>query len=432
MRLPSTMILFLLALGFAGVSLGATEPSSRNERRRVIVSTDIGGTDFDDFQSMVHLLLYADSLDIEGLIASPWGAALNRKENILKIISQYEIDYPKLKTYSDLYPTAERLRTLTKQGATASAGPDGFGKPTEGSEWIIHCAKRDDPRPLWILIWGGIDDLAQALHDDPSIEQKLRVYYISGPNKKWATAAYRYIETHHRDLWIIENNSSYRGWFVGGNQDGDLSNTAFVQTQIKGHGALGDYFAGIDNTLKMGDTPSVAYLLGKNPEDPTQDSWGGHFVRAWARPSYVFNRATTSTDEVETFGLIEFVLSPAQKAPAGTTARLIVDKQEFPGFSDPQGAWHFRFMPKEAKRWSYLVASEWKPLNGATGQFTSVNPAPELAHHPALNHPNWWTDDINPRWNEGPHQGAKTVNRWREEFLRDFAARLLRCQTARN
>jgi hypothetical protein len=37
-------------------------------RPRVIVSTDIGGTDPDDFQSMVHLLVYADSLELEGLI----------------------------------------------------------------------------------------------------------------------------------------------------------------------------------------------------------------------------------------------------------------------------------------------------------------------------------------------------------------------------
>jgi hypothetical protein len=39
----------------------------------VIVSTDIGGTDPDDFQSMVHLLVYADTFDIEGLLSSPYG-----------------------------------------------------------------------------------------------------------------------------------------------------------------------------------------------------------------------------------------------------------------------------------------------------------------------------------------------------------------------
>ncbi len=42
------------------------------ERHRVVVSTDIGGTDPDDIQSMVHLLVYADVLDIEGLISSPY------------------------------------------------------------------------------------------------------------------------------------------------------------------------------------------------------------------------------------------------------------------------------------------------------------------------------------------------------------------------
>ena len=38
-----------------------------HRRPRVIVSTDIGGTDPDDFQSMVHFLLYADMFDVEGL-----------------------------------------------------------------------------------------------------------------------------------------------------------------------------------------------------------------------------------------------------------------------------------------------------------------------------------------------------------------------------
>ena len=38
-----------------------------------IVSTDIGGTDPDDFQSMVHFLVYADMFDVEGLVSSPYG-----------------------------------------------------------------------------------------------------------------------------------------------------------------------------------------------------------------------------------------------------------------------------------------------------------------------------------------------------------------------
>lgn len=80
--------------------------------------------------------------------------------------------------------------------------------------------EKEDPRPLYVLIWGLLDDLAQALHDDPSIEDKLRVYYIGGPNKKWGVNSHACIERNFPSLWIIENNSTYRGWFNGGDQSG--------------------------------------------------------------------------------------------------------------------------------------------------------------------------------------------------------------------
>lgn len=65
----------LLGLGCCTTWCDDQEPNNRliQPRHRVIVSTDIGGTDPDDFQSMVHLLVYADCFDIEGLISSPYG-----------------------------------------------------------------------------------------------------------------------------------------------------------------------------------------------------------------------------------------------------------------------------------------------------------------------------------------------------------------------
>ena len=140
-----------------------------------------------------------------------------------------------------------------------------------------------------------------------TIKEKLRVYFIAGPNKKWSPAAYNYIEQQHPDLWIIENNSTYRGWFEGGDQSGDLGNRSFVETHVKGRGALGDYFMGhLGGVIKMGDTPSVTYMMGA-PDDPAKPGWGGRFVRAWERPKRVFNRLTTLDDELETFGLLELV-----------------------------------------------------------------------------------------------------------------------------
>ena len=38
------------------------------------------------------------------------------------------------------------------------------------------CAKNKSTQPLWILGWGGLDDIAQALHDAPEIQNKIRIY----------------------------------------------------------------------------------------------------------------------------------------------------------------------------------------------------------------------------------------------------------------
>lgn len=71
-------------------------PASAQPRPRVLVSTDIGGTDYDDFQSLVHLLLYTDRIDLEGIIASPYGSEPNRKRHLLHIIDLYARGYPNL------------------------------------------------------------------------------------------------------------------------------------------------------------------------------------------------------------------------------------------------------------------------------------------------------------------------------------------------
>lgn len=413
---------------------GADTPAAASVRHRVIVSTDIGGTDFDDFQSMVHLLVYADSLDLEGLISSPYGAG--RKEHILQVVAHYERDFPKLKTYSDRYPTPEGLRAITKQGETEVAPYAGVRRPTEGSDWIIACARRNDPRPLHVLVWGGIEDLAQALHDAPDILPRLRVYFIGGPNKKWSVDAYHYIATHHRSLWIIEANETYMGWFIGGNQAGDLGNDTFVATHLAGHGALGDFFArGIRfdsrtrTTLKMGDTPSVGWVLRGTPDDPRQPGWGGQFVRAWERPHKIFHRLTSTSDTIEQFGVFELALSLGARAADPTEARMQIENQSLAGTVDAQGMMRFRFSPKEAKVYRYTIRANTPELDGKNGALTSVKPPADAASRPSPALPNWWTDDPAPAQAEGQRIGAKTVSRWREEFLRDFAARMRRCQS---
>ena len=122
------------------------------------------------------------------------------------------------------------------------------------------CQKNSD-QPLWVLVWGGIEDLAQALHDAPDIKERIRVYWIGGPNKKWSVNAYSYIAEQHPDLWMIEANATYRGWFLDADSPAELSNEAFYDNFIQERGAMGKAFKSYYNgILKMGDTPSLAYL----------------------------------------------------------------------------------------------------------------------------------------------------------------------------
>jgi hypothetical protein len=397
------------------------------ERYRVIVSTDIGGTDPDDFQSMVHLLVYADCFDIEGLISSPFGAG--RKQHILEVIDCYERDYKNLKSYSDKYPTPGALRAVTKQGETEPAPYAGVRGSTEGSRWIVECARRDDPRPLHLLVWGGIEDLAQALHDAPEILPKLRVYFIGGPNKKWGPDAYQYLADQHPALWIIEANSTYRGWFTGGEQSGQWGNTEFVKQHIAGHGALGELFNSKLNAIKMGDTPSVGWLLKGFPEDPTQPGWGGQFVRAWDRPHCIVDRLTTEEDQMEVFGVLELVLPLGDAAPDQPRAQLAVENQTLVGHAPGDGTMRFRFCPKAATTYRFKIRSSVVALEGKAGGITATAPPEAIARQPSPRLPNWWTDDPHSELAEGDHHGARSVSRWRREFLEDFAVRMNRCLT---
>ena len=134
----------LISLGFASVMalllLAHSECFAKKQRPRILVSSDIGGTDPDDFQSMIHLLMYADLFQIEGLVSSPYGDG--RKLDFLNMIDLYEKDYPLLSKHTSNFPTAGSLRKLVKQGAIPSAPFKGYATATEGSDWIVKCAKK--------------------------------------------------------------------------------------------------------------------------------------------------------------------------------------------------------------------------------------------------------------------------------------------------
>jgi len=285
---------------------------------RVLIDTDLGGegrtergsrSDPDDIQSLVRAVQYSDALGIEGII-STYGPGLADPDLIREWIKRTDVDHLRAQGYTDLMTEAELLDAV-KTGTRDLEGP-GDGRSTEGSRHIIaraHAGTNGDP--LWILTWGSLGTVAQALHDDPSIVPKIRLYSIGDYNSRVNRAARDFVRSvldDHPELWWVENGvlpvksrATYRGIFEGGNQTGQWDPQTFVEQHIRDHGTtaggafarkLGDAFPGATGppeaagALKEGDSPSILYLLSPrfggvgDLDDPTRPSWGGRFRRA--------------------------------------------------------------------------------------------------------------------------------------------------------
>ena len=119
MRPLTRIICLVLAVTFTHCAL------AESGKHRVIVTSDIGGAYPDDYRSMAHVLLYADVLDIEGLVSSPFER--EGKSKILEVIDAYEKDFPNLRTWSDGYPEPDALRAITKQGGIHPAPVPNYG-----------------------------------------------------------------------------------------------------------------------------------------------------------------------------------------------------------------------------------------------------------------------------------------------------------------
>jgi hypothetical protein len=398
----------------------------RRIKPRILISSDIGGTDPDDFQSMIHLMMYSDLFKIEGLVSSPFGDG--RKKHFLEMIDLYEKDFPKLKQHAKNLISPNNLRKVCKQGAIPGAAYKGYHQATEGSEWIVKCAKKKSSQPLWVLIWGGIDDLAQALHDAPEIEKNIKVYFIGGPNKKWSINAYAYIAQNHPNLWIIEANATYRGWFMeAADSPKEVSSDAYYHHYIVGHGEMAKAFKNYyQGRIKMGDTPSLAYLMNGNLENPSGESWGGSFTPITRSSRYLFERNTTLKDSIAAYALVEwrFKGPKINLSKDSTCFTFECMGQKWPGYYLGEGIFAVRYSSKKPENSSYLIHSAIEELNGQKGEFVSTIPWPGKPNtQDYLLGKNWYSDKQTPELFLDQQQGAKTISKFRSEYLLDWAKR---------
>lgn len=288
----------LLILMIVTIS-AASNTAFSQEKIPVIISTDIGGDDPDDHQSLVHFLLYADRFEVLGIISSPPGKG--RLSDIEEVLDAYEKDFQKLRASGFDYPEPKQLRKVSSQGETEKQTTETPGRLSSGAESMVRQIL-DYGKPVYVLIWGSITDLAQAIHFHPEIKPLIRVYSIGSWNTQQDQKARDYLWTNHPDFWWIENNTTFRGMYMGGIQGSPWGNLSFVETFVKDFGAMGALFYEKKPDIKMGDTPSVFYLLSGDPANPEGESWGGSFEKSPERLNYWTDRQNPELFENERAG----------------------------------------------------------------------------------------------------------------------------------
>jgi hypothetical protein len=245
-------ILVAVLLVTSAASVRADPPP---EKPRLVVLTDIssltaGEAEPDDGQSLIRLMLYTNEFAIEGLVASSnmgHGRKV-RPELIRQVVNAYGKARPNLLLHDRRYPPDEELREVIKAGQPI-AGPEvpvtesvGEGKDTEASEWIIRVVDRPDPRPVWVVVWGGSADLGQALWKVRATRSpeglarfvaKLRVHSIGDQDSTGP-----WIREQFPALYTITQRRAYRGIYRGG--DTTLASSEWVRKNIHGHGPIGD------------------------------------------------------------------------------------------------------------------------------------------------------------------------------------------------
>jgi hypothetical protein len=283
----STLLFFLVIFFFQPMF------AEKIRKNRLIVLTDIEA-DPDDTQSMVRLLLYSNVIDIEGLIAttSVWQKNSVHPKSIIKVIQAYGKVQPNLLKHEEGFPGAGFLLSRVKQGIPRYGMLGvGEGNDSEGSDWIIKVLEKDDERPVWISVWGGVNTLAQALYkiektkprnEVARLIAKLRVYTISDQDDSG-----NWIRNKFPDLFYIVSPGDDYGtatWsaintVVGGIDNKEISNQWLAQNIQQGHGPLGAEYPDVAYGME-GDTPSFLSLIpnGLNvPENPEYGGWGGRY-----------------------------------------------------------------------------------------------------------------------------------------------------------
>ena len=343
---------------------------------RVAILSDIGNEP-DDQMSFVRLLLYSNELDLEALVASTstWQKTATHPETMHALIQAYGQVRGNLLLNATGWPMAEDLDKRVYSGQPAyGLAATGEGKSSAGSRALAAAIERNDPRPLWICLWGGANTLAQALIDlraahTPEEMQKLvarlRVNSISdqddaGPWIRRQFPALFYIvkpsppngEEYYYATWTgISGDLYYRN---GEGADTSFVTNEWLDTNIRSKGPLGKMYPRFMFIME-GDTPSFLGLIDNGLNSYRRPDWGGWGGR------YVYRQPYGEMHPIWTQGGDMFTRITSQDTVTG------VDGQEHT--SDQATIWRWR----DAYQNDFAARMDW-----TVKDFAHANHNPEV------------------------------------------------------
>ena len=136
---------------------------------RVLISSDVKN-EADDQYAIVHQLL-TPMFDVRAVVAAHFESKAPGTETTM------EQSYQELLT---LMKAAGIEDVPALRGCKAPLRDERDAPASEGVDFLIAEALRDDPRPLYITCQGALTDVAAALNRCPEIAERLTVVWIGG------------------------------------------------------------------------------------------------------------------------------------------------------------------------------------------------------------------------------------------------------------
>lgn len=230
-------------------------------------------------------------------------------------------------------------------------------------------------QPLWVLVWRGLEDVAQALHDAPEIKEHIKYIGLVAKIKN-VINTYAYIAKNHSDLWMIEANANYRSWFMDDDSPEELKGNFYYNNYIKGHEAIGKAFKHYYNgEIKMGDTP-LANLINGDLSNPTGESWGGSFTPIQHSSRAVFDGFSTLNDTVTAYAMLDYKFKGPQSITSkdSTAFDFTLNNQTWPGYYIDDKIFAVRYSPKKTEKGNYTLRNDIEELNSQKGTYVSTIP----------------------------------------------------------